>query len=292
MATGQHVYKTTNLLSGTPTWTAAGTGIPDTPTNALAIDPANTQIVYAGTDIGVFRTQNGGTSWEPFSEGLPRVAVFGMEIQPVHRVLKIATHGRGIWENNLNVPSRRVAADFDGDGKTDVSVYRPSEANWYVWRSTDNVSVTANFGLPTDVITPADYDGDGKTDYAVYRDGTWYIYNSATGTVTIANFGLAGDTPVANDYDGDGKTDLAVYRGGTWYYLRSTNAAVGIISYGLAADTPIPSDYDGDGKADLAVFRASDVPTEADFYILKSSDSASTGYSWGSYERYSGCRRL
>ncbi|HUR97595.1 MAG TPA: hypothetical protein VMZ26_05945, partial [Pyrinomonadaceae bacterium] len=98
LAAGQHVWKTTNLLTGAPAWTPAGTGIPDTPTNALAIDPANPQIIFAGTDIGVFRSENGGASWQPFSNGLPRVAVFGMEFQALHRVLRIATHGRGIYE--------------------------------------------------------------------------------------------------------------------------------------------------------------------------------------------------
>jgi hypothetical protein len=278
----QHVYKTTNLLSGTPTWTAAGTGIPDTPTNALAIDPANPQVVFAGTDIGVFRSANGGASWEPFSDGLPRVAVFGMEIQPVHRYLKIATHGRGIWEKNLNVVNRRVVADFDGDGKTDVSVYRPSEGNWYITRTSDGVAQTVNFGLSTDQITPGDYDGDGKTDVAIYRSGTWYVFNSATSTVRIENFGIPTDTPVANDYDGDSKTDLAVYRAGIWYFLRSTvSGSSGSVSFGLPTDIPTPSDFDGDGKSDFAVYRGSDNASEPDFYVLQSSDGSTPGYSWG-----------
>jgi hypothetical protein len=277
----QHVWKTTNLLSGTPTWAASGTGIPDTPTNALAIDPSNTQIVFAGTDIGVFRSANGGASWEPFSDGLPRVAVFGMELQPVHRVLKIATHGRGIWEKNLSVANRRTIADFDGDGKTDLSVFRPSEGNWYVKRSTDGVAQTVHFGLSGDTITPADYDGDGKTDYAIFRSGTWYVFNSASSTVRIENFGLATDTPVANDYDGDSRADLAVYRAGIWYYLRSGSNTFNSVSFGLPTDTPQPGDYDGDGKSDPAVYRGSDDPANADFYIFKSSDATTTGYSWG-----------
>jgi hypothetical protein len=278
----QHVWKTTNLLSGTPVWTASGTGIPDTPTNVLAIDPANTQIIFAGTDIGVFRSADGGASWQPFSNGLPRVAVFGMEIQAVHRILKIATHGRGIWEMNLNVANRRVVADFDGDGKTDLSIFRPSTGEWWWQSSFDNGQRATRWGISSDTLTPGDYDGDGKTDFAIYRSGTWYVFNSATLTARIENYGIPSDIPTANDYDGDSKTDLAVYRVGTWYYLRSGSGTSNAINFGLPSDTPVPADYDGDGKADPAVYRGSDTAGEADFYVFRSSDGTTPGYSWGS----------
>jgi photosystem II stability/assembly factor-like uncharacterized protein len=102
---GQHVWKTTNLtvVYGAPTWNAAGAGIPDVPVNAFVVNPANANQLYAGTDIGVYRSTDGGASWTPFSNGLPRVAVFDMAIQPGFNVLRIATHGRGIWE--ISVPT-------------------------------------------------------------------------------------------------------------------------------------------------------------------------------------------
>ena len=277
LANGQHVWKTTNLLGGNPTWTAAGNGIPDTPTNAFAIDPANTQNLYAGTDIGVFRSTNGGASWEPFNDGLPRIAVFGMEIQAIHRVLRIATHGRGIWEMNLNVPSRRVVADFDGDGKTDVSVYRPADGTWYLNRSQAGFT-GAQFGISSDRIVPGDYDGDGKTDLAVYRDGDWYRINSSNQTFSAVHFGIAADKPVAADYDGDGKTDLAVYRPaeGTWYLRRSQAGFTGV-QFGISTDTPTPADYDGDNKADISVFR----PADGTWYRVNSATSQFVGVQFG-----------
>jgi photosystem II stability/assembly factor-like uncharacterized protein len=106
VAAGQHIWKTTNLSGGAATWAASGTGIPDVPVNSMTVDPAQPNNVYAATDIGVFATTDGGANWFPYSESLPRVAVFDIAFQnSTPRVLRIATHGRGIWERTpLPVP--------------------------------------------------------------------------------------------------------------------------------------------------------------------------------------------
>jgi len=101
LATGQHVWKTANLSAATPTWTAAGTGIPDVPVNAFVVDSSNSNNLYAGSDIGVFRSTDAGGSWSVLGTGLPRVAVFDMAIENGNRVLRVATHGKGIWEISI-----------------------------------------------------------------------------------------------------------------------------------------------------------------------------------------------
>lgn len=94
-----HVYKTTNLSAAAPVWTGVDGGqIPDVPVNAFAVDPADSNTLYVGTDIGVYRSTDGGAAWAPFSNGLPRVAVFDMAVHNPSRKLRIATHGRGMWE--------------------------------------------------------------------------------------------------------------------------------------------------------------------------------------------------
>lgn len=156
--------------------------------------------------------------------------------------------------------------DFDGDRKTDVSVYRPIEGNWYVFRSSDKSVSIVNFGLPTDRLTPGDFDGDGRTDHAVFRDGIWYLLRSTAGFAAL-QFGLAGDIPQPGDYDGDGSSDLAVFRPNdrTWYILGSRDG-FRAAQFGLPTDKAVAADYDGDGRFDLAVYR------DGVWYVQRSQD--------------------
>ncbi len=154
----------------------------------------------------------------------------------------------------------RPRADFDGDAKTDISVFRPSEGNWYLSRSTLGF-IALNFGLSEDIPTPGDFDGDAKADVAVWRpsDGNWYRLNSSNGQFIAIHFGSNGDIPQSGDFDGDGKDDLAVFRPSTgiWYWLNSSNGQFGALQFGLNGDKPVADDYDGDGKDDIAVWRPS-----------------------------------
>jgi cytochrome c peroxidase len=173
------------------------------------------------------------------------------------------------------VASRAKHADFDGDGKTDVSVFRPSGGSWFISNSSNGSSTTNNFGFSTDTLAPADYDGDGKTDIAVFRNGAWYIQRSRDGFVALA-FGQTDDRPQPGDYDGDGKVDLAVFRSGTWYIQQSRDGFKAA-QFGVGTDKPVAADYDGDSKTDIAVYRS------GVWYLLQST-SGFAGLQFGAAE--------
>ncbi len=181
------------------------------------------------------------------------------------------------------------ASDFDGDIRSEITVYRPGNGTWYTRLSTSGYGASAAYqwGLNGDVPVPADYDGDGRSDFAVWRPSTgiWYLLQSSTGfgTSLAVQWGLNGDVPVPGDYDGDGRADLAVWRpgNGNWYILQSSTNYTAAVTYqwGLSSDTTVPGDYDGDGVSDLAVYR----PSTATWYVRTSSTAfaGSLAVQWG-----------
>lgn len=205
--------------------------------------------------------------------------------------LIVGREGGFLLYRGNSAPLIRTENDFDGDGRSDLGVFRPSNGVWYLSRST-NGFLAVPFGIATDRLVPADYDGDFKTDIAIWREGSpgqsgFWILQSSTNTARFEQFGQTGDEPgVVADWDGDGRADPAVYRNGAagqqsfFFYRGSLNNPGGNVTYlpwGTGGDRAVRGDFDGDGRADAAVFR----PSNAVWYILQSSNGQLLSMQWG-----------
>jgi len=122
--------------------------------------------------------------------------------------------------------------DYDGDGATDLAIFRRANGHWLIKRSADGGLTELQWGLRSDLPVAADYDGDGRTDIAVWRGATgqWFIRRSSDGMAQVIVLGATahGDSPAPADYDSDGKADVAVWRAaeGKWYALGSASNSV------------------------------------------------------------------
>ncbi len=168
---GSHLYKTTNLLSSSPTWFATDTGIPDIPVNAVLIDPTDVNYIYIGTDIGIFRSTNAGSSWQLFMNGHPKVPVHDLVANANTNTIISFTHGRSAFKltiTQVSIPGE--VPQKNGSGTPVLISKSGTNSLTITWGATGGTCTT--------------------TDYAIYRGiiGSYYSHTQLLCSDTNKDF--------------------------------------------------------------------------------------------------------
>ncbi|MBP7376479.1 MAG: hypothetical protein KA956_08365 [Pyrinomonadaceae bacterium] len=262
--------------SQTITWNVAGT-------SAAPVNAANVKISFSSDGGLTFpitvlsSTPNDGTQ----TVTIPNIATTQGRI-------KVEGDGNIFFDmSDVNFTVTASAAnnfrspfDYDGDDKTDVSIFRPAAGEWWAQRSSNGTTLALPFGSAADKIVPADFTGDQKADLAFFRPatGAWFVLRSEDFSFFSFPFGTTGDTPLAYDFDGDGKADPTVFRPSTnTWFIQKSIGGTDIFGFGSAGDKPVVGDYDGDGKADVAIFR----PAVGQWWIRRSIDAVVYALTFG-----------
>lgn len=190
---GKHVWRS---LNGGASWQqidGTGTGmLPDIPVNCIVVDPTNTQRLYIGTDIGVFTSPDGGTTWAVENSGFANAPVESLSISLYKGAAHLFafTRGRGAWRvplgqvctYSISPPSQT----FDAMGGTAaIRVATTADCSWTVENSVGWITITGE----------TNRSGNGEVNISVAqnsepkpRSGT---FNIAGKSFTVTQAGLA-----------------------------------------------------------------------------------------------------
>lgn len=119
------------------TWTNIGANIPTSPVNVILEDPMNENLLFVGTDNGLYTSFNQGVSWEVFQNGIPNVAVHDLVIQPEEKHLLVGTHGRSIYKAEISIlqqmNTEMLSKDFHAFTPENIKHSSKWGNSWSTW---------------------------------------------------------------------------------------------------------------------------------------------------------------
>lgn len=194
-----HVFMSND---GGDVWNDIGGGLPDIPTSAVMLDPDYRDVIYVGTDLGIYFSLDAGGTWQPFNDGMPLAMVNDLEVYLAGRKLRAATHGNGAWERDLFGPGACAApgevSDLmlghgGGPGGTTTLVWSPPGDSGVAPVSYDTVSSLDPADLDTDPsVTCVESDGTDTTATETADPGPGVVRYFVVRAQSICGVGPAG----------------------------------------------------------------------------------------------------
>ncbi|MCG3118815.1 MAG: hypothetical protein ALAOOOJD_01090 [bacterium] len=189
------ILRTTDLgqtwteLSGFGTNTTSSNGFPDVATFCLLVMPYDTNILWAGTEIGIFESKDGGNTWAYADNGLPPVTIWEMTI--VNDEVAVATHGRGIWSvslpqlagykppvTTLSPRFREIGGGYNGVISTVVGLASPYDSTFVFVDGAKYFRFSANAAAKDTALTllvPLSAPKTVKVSLMAYRGGKVFL---------------------------------------------------------------------------------------------------------------------
>jgi hypothetical protein len=262
---GGHVWRTTN---GGTTWTNITSNLPDLPVWSMVLDThgpgSGDDVIYLGTDLGVYFSANQGVSWAPLGLGLPNAQVSDLEISPRLGILAAATHGRGMWELALPRSNRIIVTGADVGGGPALQVFDArtgaQEFGFFAYSPAFHGGVRVAVGDVNgdgiaDIVTAPGPGGgpdirvfDGNNGNLI-RDFLAYAPQFSGGVyVAVADVNGDGFADIITAAGAGGGPHVEVFSGKDGSLLRSFMAYAPTFAGGVRVAA---GDVDGDGLADI-----------------------------------------
>ena len=131
------------------TWKNISSNMPASPVNVIKEDPKNENLLYVGTDNGLYVSFHQGNSWEAFANNLPNVAVHDLVIQPTAKDLIVGTHGRSLYKTNIaslqEMTEAVLAKSTHIFATNNIRKNRNWGRSWSQWRDAYTPEITIPF---------------------------------------------------------------------------------------------------------------------------------------------------
>jgi photosystem II stability/assembly factor-like uncharacterized protein len=181
--TNDHVFRTTN---GGTNWNSISTGLAQSnPVNTIVIDPSNPNTIFIGADVGIFRSDDSGATWYAWDDGFPNCSVQDLKFFAPKRLLRVATHGRSIWERPVDAATCPLTDVYLRDNCIDTALTVPSPSNvehpftageTVYWYQSADIKVDSPDPVTNTYQTPStsiDYTQFEELDHKNPRRETW-----------------------------------------------------------------------------------------------------------------------